>query len=312
MTLSFMPPTHRGFDDLKFLHYAHFPRYTYPLRKRIDDYVVVAFLAAGAIRYRYGGDDLLLDFPCLWFNTTGATTWVRPVEGKTWNHFYVAIRGDRIDKLRRVGLLPGAAERPVRNLSNPTEMVLQFQILQGILDREGLDSALAIHQLEKILLSTSLAQQTRPPLSPLDGLAQQILERPQLPWNFKKLAMKAGMSYSSLRQVFQKTTGVSLGRFLLNARLDRSCLILERGGRSIRQVADDCGFGTYASFSRHFKARFGIVPTSVLKKTDRLHDALARVRTLEGRTRSDRERIPDAPRGALEDPKTDVLKSFRK
>lgn len=189
-----MAPSQLGYEDLKFLHYGHFPRYTYPLQKRIEDYVVVAFLASGAVRYRFGGEDLVLDRPCIWFNATGATTWVRPVEGRTWNHFYVAIRGDRIANLRRIGLLPSNMERPARDIPNASEMVLHFQILQGILDRDGLDSSLAINQLEKILLIGSLGMNAATPASTLDGLALQVQERPHLPWDFKKLALKAGMS----------------------------------------------------------------------------------------------------------------------
>lgn len=92
---------------------------------------------------------------------------------------------------------------------------------------------------------------------------------------------------------------MSLGNYLIRARLVRSCLLLERGDRSIRQIAEECGFGTYATFSRHFKERIGIAPTDLLKKTDQLGAVLTRLRTREGRNRSDRERIPDAPWAGL-------------
>ena len=69
-------------------------------------------------------------------------------------------------------------------------------------------------------------------------------------------------SLSSFKRDFQKIYNETPGRWLLNKRLDYSALLLKNDNKNISQVVFECGFEDLSHFSRAFKARFGVSPSS--------------------------------------------------
>lgn len=69
-------------------------------------------------------------------------------------------------------------------------------------------------------------------------------------------------SLSSFKRDFQKIYNETPGRWLLNKRLDYSVLLLKNDNKNISQVVFECGFEDLSHFSRAFKARFGVSPSS--------------------------------------------------
>lgn len=78
-------------------------------------------------------------------------------------------------------------------------------------------------------------------------------------WSLASLASEAAMSRSAFAAAFKRATGVTPARYLTDWRLTLATALL-RGGRPLKQVAEDVGFAGPSSLSRAFKQRFGACP----------------------------------------------------
>ncbi len=78
-----------------------------------------------------------------------------------------------------------------------------------------------------------------------------------------RLARQFYISKFYLMRRFKEETGYTIHGYVTEKRL-----ILARekiaSGLSLSQVAEDCGFGDYSSFSRAYKKRFGVSPTGTI------------------------------------------------
>lgn len=84
----------------------------------------------------------------------------------------------------------------------------------------------------------------------------------------RDLAHKLGMSASRLRARFKATAGVSLGRYLLNYRLNRAMALLRTTDLPIAEIAGEAGFGSPQAFSRTFNAKIGQSPRAYRRRPD--------------------------------------------
>ena len=75
-------------------------------------------------------------------------------------------------------------------------------------------------------------------------------------------ATKAGMSLRPFQRRFEKTTGLSVGEWLLKERLRHARDLLEKElAVSLDDIASISGFGTLATMRHHFRKRLGVVIT---------------------------------------------------
>lgn len=80
------------------------------------------------------------------------------------------------------------------------------------------------------------------------------------------LADKAGMSQRTFQRRFEKTTGLSVGEWLLKERLRHARELLEKqGAASLDDIAAASGFGTVATMRHHFRKRLGTSPGAYRK-----------------------------------------------
>ncbi|MBL7077343.1 MAG: helix-turn-helix transcriptional regulator [Kiritimatiellae bacterium] len=82
------------------------------------------------------------------------------------------------------------------------------------------------------------------------------------------LAAELGLSASRLRAVFKETAGVSLGRYILNYRLNRAMALLRTSDLPIAEIAEEAGFGSPQAFSRIFKQKIGQTPRTYRRQPD--------------------------------------------
>jgi AraC-like DNA-binding protein len=80
-----------------------------------------------------------------------------------------------------------------------------------------------------------------------------------------EIAARAGISDSHLRSLFKKAAGMGLGRFQRALRLQHAALLLTRGGSSVAETADACGWDTPFSFSRAFRKFWGRPPKKFVR-----------------------------------------------
>lgn len=76
------------------------------------------------------------------------------------------------------------------------------------------------------------------------------------------VARAACFSPFHFHRVFKSLLGETLGQFVKRQRLERALHVMSRSpGRSLTDVALDCGFASSSDFSRSFKQHFGVPPS---------------------------------------------------
>ena len=82
-------------------------------------------------------------------------------------------------------------------------------------------------------------------------------------FNVTTMALELGMSRTSLFSKLKALLGQSPQSFLLGYRLNRALQLLKEGELNVSEVAYKVGFSTLTGFSRSFKNKFGVPPSSV-------------------------------------------------
>jgi AraC-like DNA-binding protein len=89
---------------------------------------------------------------------------------------------------------------------------------------------------------------------------QYAMKRLDRPIVIKMMATVLGHSESHLRRLFRLATGLGLGRYIRELRLQRACRLLHDSSLTISDVALQCGFDSIYSFSRAFKNGMSMSP----------------------------------------------------
>jgi AraC-like DNA-binding protein len=99
-------------------------------------------------------------------------------------------------------------------------------------------------------------------VSAVDGLFSE----PGLETDAATLASRAGLSVSRFQHLFKATTGVSVRRFRIWARMRRA-MAMAVSGATITHAALEAGFSSPAHFAAAFREMFGMAPTQLLADT---------------------------------------------
>jgi len=68
------------------------------------------------------------------------------------------------------------------------------------------------------------------------------------------------MSRSYLYRIFKQNLGISPQRAILNFRLEKASMLVERGGIPLTEIALSCGFYDLSHFSKAYKERYEQYP----------------------------------------------------
>jgi transcriptional regulator GlxA family with amidase domain len=96
---------------------------------------------------------------------------------------------------------------------------------------------------------------------PLRELQAWMLERLHLPLTVEDLAMQVHMSPRNFARSFVAVVGSTPARFLETLRLEAARRRLEETGRSMDQIAAECGFGSAEVMRRSFVRNLGTPPS---------------------------------------------------
>lgn len=80
------------------------------------------------------------------------------------------------------------------------------------------------------------------------------------------VAERVGVSRFALARQLRRT-GVSAGAVIRHERLRRAKNLLAQTAEPTKSVAYRCGFGSFRTFARHFKAAFGVTPSVFRART---------------------------------------------
>ncbi|MBL8151981.1 MAG: helix-turn-helix transcriptional regulator [Blastocatellia bacterium] len=99
------------------------------------------------------------------------------------------------------------------------------------------------------------------------SIAKQYIEANlDRPINLEDIATTACLSPYHFLRTFKSVFGLSPHQYLLQLRLQRAEKFLTTGSHSLTQVALNCGFTDLSAFSKAFKKRYGIAPSSIHSK----------------------------------------------
>ncbi len=115
--------------------------------------------------------------------------------------------------------------------------------------------------------STSWLRGLRDPQ--LREVLQAVVGRPHEKWNLQRLADIAGMSRSLFATRFRETVGKTPMAYVTQVRMHLAARILDEGNRALKAVAISAGYESQASFRRHFKRHFGVLPREFKGRTPR-------------------------------------------
>jgi transcriptional regulator GlxA family with amidase domain len=102
---------------------------------------------------------------------------------------------------------------------------------------------------------------------PLRNLQSWMLEHLHLPLTVEDLAREAHMSPRNFARSFVTAVGTTPARFLETLRLEAARRRLEETGRSMDQIASECGFGSAEVMRRSFVRSFGTPPSVYRRET---------------------------------------------
>jgi len=85
-------------------------------------------------------------------------------------------------------------------------------------------------------------------------------------WQTAELAALVNLSASRFRHLFKEETGLSLGVYLRERRLERAEFLLRLTFLSIKEVMSEAGMSSMSHFVEYFKQRYGVTPTAYRKQ----------------------------------------------
>jgi AraC-like DNA-binding protein len=104
----------------------------------------------------------------------------------------------------------------------------------------------------------------------LEGRVRKILRMVESGTTFtiRDLALEFHLSPSYLQHLFKHQTGVSMGEWLNEQRLQRAAHLLANSYMSVKEIAHAIGYEHSSSFIRAFERRFAQAPARFRKQTD--------------------------------------------
>ena len=85
-------------------------------------------------------------------------------------------------------------------------------------------------------------------------------------WETAELAALVNLSASRFRHLFKEDTGVSLGAYLRERRMERAESLLRTTFLSIKEVMSEAGMSSMSHFVSYFKRRYGVSPSGYRKQ----------------------------------------------
>ncbi len=191
-----------------------------------------------------------------------------PAEGEHWDEFFIVFDGPVFDLWRERGLLD--PHRPIIELTPLNLWLTRLHAPVAPFSSAEGDALARICLLQRVL-AEALSHRQRDALDAADrdwlARAQALLEPrgSNLP-DLELVAKRLDMSYAHFRKRFARLAGVSPAKHRFNGLIRRSIEMMHDPRRTLRDIADACGFCNEFHFSRRFKQTTGLSPSEYRRK----------------------------------------------
>ncbi|MEA2012618.1 MAG: AraC family transcriptional regulator [Verrucomicrobiota bacterium] len=259
------------FNGINFLHFGSTQESTGCIDKFFEGYYGIQYNHFGPMYFAKGDNDIIetngaycfITYPGIRFRYGSPTK-------STRSHNFICFTGPKIQDYISSGLLPITDETGLIKITNPDRFLLLLQrIFKRLSKSYNPDYARATHELEGLLLQLHRQKPTETKRNLwddlLDKLVTAIRKNPQHQWDFKLEAEKLCISYTHLRRVFKKNTGLPPNQFLIKIRLNLAAGKLQLNKDSIYLIAEEVGIEDVYHFSKLFKKQYGIPPSAYRK-----------------------------------------------
>lgn len=92
-------------------------------------------------------------------------------------------------------------------------------------------------------------------------LQSMIVEDLGIRYQTKELASLSATSTRNLNRISHKVLGKSMGRYMLEKRMEEAMMLVKKGDRSIQEISLQLGYREISSFTRAFRKHYGRPPS---------------------------------------------------
>ncbi|WP_225984503.1 AraC family transcriptional regulator [Noviherbaspirillum aerium] len=144
------------------------------------------------------------------------------------------------------------------------ELILRAMAIPRMYDEHGMDGRIMQLILDEIALLRPQPLGLRMPRDTrLVRLCEKVLSNLSDSPSIEQLGIEVGLSERSIIRLFPKETGMSFGRWQMQARLMKAFDLFDQG-RSVTYVAVELGYSSPSAFSKMFRRWMGIAPATLL------------------------------------------------
>ena len=123
------------------------------------------------------------------------------------------------------------------------------------------------------LHETAAEELTNAHTQALVRLHKKICNQPQAPWNIAQMAEELHVSTSRLQTLYKQMFGISCMDDVIKRRLYRAKDQLKFTTKSIREIAENCGYNNVEHFCRQFRQYNGCTPGQFRKTSSNQKEA---------------------------------------
>lgn len=188
-------------------------------------------------------------------------------DGERWEFFYVTLSGQAaVLRIRDIIAKNGpivtlnAQSRALKHAIEAATAALKNRIESPVKASElarAIVTALHDETIGEVANPELSSRARRAFVFDVEQFCWQNLSRPI---GVEDMARVARMSRYHFSRQFERARGISPGRYLASLRLDEARRLLTGGGRTVKEVAERCGYGDANYFCKVFRRNFGVSP----------------------------------------------------
>ncbi len=131
------------------------------------------------------------------------------------------------------------------------------------LEKKGCDRVKIV--VNMIGLVRSVSEEGGRAVPVVDSVKNIVAETLSEEISLGEIADKAGVSMYYMMHIFKKTTGITIVEYKREKRLEKAKTMLLKDSKTISEIAQECGFGSSAYFSKIFTLNEGVSPSQYRK-----------------------------------------------